>query len=79
MNDSKPSWFDKRIIVATTEREHDAVTYVQRVLRCNETGDMDEDTTSHIRGFQLLFGLRPTGLIDEATARQVNNIFPEGA
>lgn len=72
--DSKPSWFKRTIIRPTTEFEHDAVTHVQRVLRCPETGEMDEGTISHIRGLQQLFGLRVTGYIDEQTARQVDRI-----
>lgn len=72
--DSKPSWFKRTIIRPTTEFEHDAVTHVQRVLRCPETGEMDDGTISHIRGLQQLFGLRVTGYIDEQTARQVDRI-----
>lgn len=75
----KPSWYDKRIITPTTVRERDAVMYVQRVLGCKETGEYDPETQSHIRGFQTLFSLRPTALIDDATAEQINNVFPEGA
>lgn len=72
--DPKPPWFKRTIIRPTTEFEHDAVTHVQRVLRCPETGEMDEGTVSHIRGLQQLFGLRVTGYIDEQTARQVDRI-----
>lgn len=75
----KPSWYRRRIIVASTAEEHEAVIYVQRVLRCKETGVLDPETTSHIRGFQVLFGLRPSGIIDDATAEQINNVWPEGA
>jgi murein L,D-transpeptidase YcbB/YkuD len=75
----KPTWYDRRIIVPASNEEHEAVTYVQRVLRCKETGEMDPETVSHIRGFQVLFGLRPSGIIDDATAEQVNNVWPEGA
>jgi hypothetical protein len=71
--------YKRRIIVATTDAEKEVVIYVQRVLRCNETGVMDEDTKSHLRGLQALFGLRTTGIIDDATAEQIDRIFPEGA
>lgn len=74
-----PSWYRRRIIVASTPEEHEAVTYVQRVLRCKETGELDEETKSHIRGLQTLFGLRSTGIIDDATAEQIQHIWPEGA
>jgi hypothetical protein len=71
--------YKRRIIVATTDAEKEVVIYVQRVLRCNETGIMDDDTKSHLRGLQALFGLRTTGIIDDATAEQIDRIFPEGA
>lgn len=76
---SKPYWYKRRIIVASTAEDHEAVTYVQRVLRCKETGELDEPTKSHIRGFQTLFGLRPTGIIDDATVDQIIHVWPEGA
>lgn len=75
----KPTWYKRRIISASTEQEHEAVIYVQRALRCKETGVLDPETTSHIRGFQVLFGLRPSGIIDDATAEQINHVWPEGA
>lgn len=71
--------YKRRIIVATTDAEKEVVIYVQRVLRCNETGIMDDDTKSHLRGLQALFGLRTTGIIDDATAEQIDRIFPERA
>ncbi len=70
----KPQWFKRDIIEPVTDFEHDAVTHVQRVLRCPETGEMDEVTITHIRGLQMLFGLPITGIIDEATAEQVDRI-----
>lgn len=75
----KPSWFKRTIIRPTTEFEHNAVTHMQRVLRCNETGEMDEATISHIRGLQHLFGLRVTGALDEATAIQIERIRSYGS
>lgn len=75
---SKPSWYQRRIIVPSTEQEHEAVIHVQRALHCKETGVMDPETKSHIRGFQMLFGLRPSGIVDDATAEQINNVWPEG-
>ncbi len=74
-----PSWYKRRIYAPVTDQEHDAVKYVQRVLHCEETGELDAPTVSHIRGFQSLFGLAVTGIIDDATAEQVNNVWPEGA
>lgn len=75
----KPIWYDRRIYAVTTEKERDAVTYVQRVLGLRETGDLDDETKSHIRGLQVLFGLRPTAIIDDETAEQIERIFPYGA
>lgn len=75
----KPAWYDRRIITATTEREREGVAYVQRVLGLPETGDLTEETTSHIRGLQALFGLRTSGIIDDATAEQIERIYPYGA
>lgn len=74
-----PTWYKRRIYAPTSEEEHAAVKYVQRVLHCAETGELDPETVSHIRGFQRLFGLVVTGIIDDATAEQINNVWPEGA
>jgi hypothetical protein len=75
----KPAWYDRRIYAVTTDQEREAVTYVQRVLGLRETGELDEETTSHIRGLQVLFSLRPSGIIDDDTAEQIERIFPYGA
>ncbi len=72
--DEKPTWWKRNIIRPTTEFEHEAVIHVQRILRCPETGEMDEVTVSHIRGLQQLFGLRVTGILDEATAVQIDRL-----
>lgn len=74
----KPTWYKRRIYAPVTEQEHTAVRYVQRVLHCAETGELDSETVSHIRGFQSLFGLTTSGIIDDATAEQINNVWPEG-
>jgi hypothetical protein len=39
-----------------------------------ETAEMDEQTISAIRGLQMLFGLKLTGIIDADTAEQVERI-----
>ena len=75
----KPEWFKRTIIRPSTEFERDAVMHVQRVLRCDVTGEMDDSTVSHIRGLQGLFGLRVTGVLDEATAAQVEKIRSYGS
>lgn len=76
---SNLEWFKRTIIRPTTEFERDAVSHVQRVLRCPVSGEMDEATVSHIRGLQSLFGLRVTGVLDEATASQVERIRTYGS
>jgi len=68
------SWFKRTIIRPTTEFERNAVMHVQRVLRCTVTGEMDESTISHMRGLQSLFKLPVTGVLDRATAEQVEKV-----
>lgn len=75
----KPAWFKKRIIIVTTDVERECVKHVQRVLSLEETGEMDPNTQSKIRGVQYIFGLRPSGILDEATAEEIDRIFPYGA
>lgn len=75
----KPAWYQRRIYAVTNDREREAVTYVQRVLGLQETGELDETTKSHIRGLQALFGLRTSGIIDDDTAEQIERIYPYGA
>ena len=64
----KPEWIKRDIMVATTQFERDAVIHTQRVMRCEETGKLDESTAAHLRALQVLFGLQPTGNLDLATA-----------
>jgi hypothetical protein len=75
----KPSWYERRIYAVTNEQEREAVVYVQRVLGLEESGELNDETKSHIRGLQALFGLRTSGIIDDATAEQIERIFPYGA
>lgn len=76
---SKPVWFKRNIVRPTTEFEKEAVLHAQRVMRCAETAEMDEATVVHLRGFQNLFGLQVTGILDEPTARQLERIRVYGA
>lgn len=71
---SVPPWFHRSIIFPTSERDRETVLHVQRILRVPETGSMDEPTRSHLRGFQSLFGMRPTGVIDEQTAIKIEAV-----
>lgn len=72
--DPRPFWWKREIITPVTPFEIAAVTHAQRVMRCDETGKMDEQTISHLRGIQNLYGLRTTGTLDEATAIQLERM-----
>lgn len=75
----KPIWFKREIIhTPTRPAEIDAVMHVQRVLRCEETGKMDDSTRMHIRGMQVLFNLQPTGSINEETADEIDRLCQPG-
>jgi hypothetical protein len=73
------NWYKRRVIVPVTEADHAAVAYAQRVLGLPETGDMDDETRGHLRGVQSLFKLTVTGILDDATAKKIDEMFPEGA
>jgi hypothetical protein len=72
-------WYRRPVVAPVTQQDRDTVRHVQKVLTIPETGNLDEETSCRIRGLQALFGLRVTGVIDDATARQVDRIWPEGA
>lgn len=71
---SAPLWWKRTIIRPATDFERDAVRLVQRVLMCPITGEMDPATIAHIKGMQNLFGLRPSGILDEASAIQIERL-----
>lgn len=75
----KPVWYTSRIYAVTTPADRDAVLYFQRVFGLKETGELDDGTKSHIRGLQMLEGIRTSGIIDDATAYAIERIFPYGA
>lgn len=75
----KPSWYKKRILTVNNEFDREAVRHIQRVLSLEESGELDERTTMKIRGLQYIFNLPMTGYIDDATAEEVERIFPYGA
>ena len=79
MQDKKPGWYDRRIYAVTTKREREGVLYFQRVFGLPETGELDDGTVSHIRGLQAIAGIRTSGIIDDATAMEIERIFPYGA
>ena len=76
---TKPSWYKRRILTMNNEFDREAVRHVQRVLSLEESGELDERTVMKIRGLQYIFNLPMTGYIDDATAEEVERIFPFGA
>jgi len=76
---TKPSWYNKRILAVNNEFDREAVRHVQRVLSLEESGELDDNTVIKIRGIQYVFNLPMTGIIDDATAEEVERIFPFGA
>lgn len=72
--EGSPDWFERDIIFPVNEFENEAVKYAQRVMRCAETGLMDDVTRSHIQGFQALFKLRVTGILDLETAKKLETV-----
>jgi hypothetical protein len=59
---------------AINEEQKEAVRHVQRVLRVDETGDMDGPTKAVLRGMQSLFGLTVSGCLDAQTAEKIEQI-----
>jgi len=72
--DAEVPWLKRTVIRPVSEFEHDAVSHAQRVMRCPVNGEMDEVTVSHLRGLQRLFGIRVTGVLDKATAQQIDRL-----
>ncbi len=70
-----PDWFENDISYDPfTEFDREAVRHAQRVLRVPETGCLDGPTRAVLRGFQGLFGLRMTGILDLATAQKIEQV-----
>jgi len=68
------SWFTAPVVTVVNETDRVAVRHAQRVLRLEETGDLDSETRAHLRGFQGLFGLRQTGFLDQETALKLETV-----
>jgi peptidoglycan hydrolase-like protein with peptidoglycan-binding domain len=70
---TRPSWFTKPILTDPIKPDDiEGLKHIQRVLHCNDTGKLDEETKLHIRGFQRMMGLRIHGAVDEATASAID-------
>lgn len=71
---NSPEWFTGRVMVVVNEADRVAVRHAQRVLRLEETGELDDQTKAYLRGFQGLFGLPRTAILDEATAIKLEQV-----
>jgi len=69
-----PTWFKNRVMFVINESDREAVRQAQRVLRLDETGELDPETRAHLAGFQSLFQLPQTGIIDEQTAIKLEQV-----
>lgn len=69
-----PSWFVGSTLAPVNEAQRASVRQAQRVLRIDETGDMDANTKAHLRAIQSLMGLPVTGILDEQTAIKIEQI-----
>lgn len=67
-------WYDREFILPATDREHEAVRLVQRVLRVEPTGDLDQATMAALRGFQGVMGIFPSGFLDRKTAEVIDRM-----
>lgn len=74
-----PTWLRRPVVVVTNEKDRFAVLHVQKALGWAETGEMDDAFKSHLRGLQMLFSLPCTGILDEATAEQVERLREYGS
>ena len=69
-----PSWFDGTILFPASDRERDTVRHAQRVMRLDDTGEMDDNTRAALRALQSLFRIKVTGTLDLATALKIEQI-----
>lgn len=72
------TWVTREIISPVSEAEHRAVRRAQRALLLPVTGQMDGMTRASLRGIQRLFGLEPTGTLDEKTAAVLDRLRAPG-
>jgi peptidoglycan hydrolase-like protein with peptidoglycan-binding domain len=61
-------------LAPANEAQRASVRQAQRVLRIDETGDMDSETKASLRALQALFRLPVTGILDAATAIKIEQI-----
>lgn len=74
VEDKTPSWFKPQPPGPYQVYSREVITDIQRTLSVAESGVWDDALTTHIKGLQQLFGLRPTGIIDKGTAIQIERL-----
>lgn len=74
VQDETPSWYKPQPPGPYQVYNQKVITDIQRTLSVPESGVWDAALTTHIKGLQQLFGLRPTGIIDKATAIQIERL-----
>lgn len=74
---STPAWWQSDMYKGDTSP---GVDVVQTRLRAIRTGIYDDQTIVRVRGYQRLFGLPVTGIVDSATAEMIGEAhwFPLG-
>lgn len=72
--DETPSWYKPQSLGPYQVYTREVIVDIQRTLSVPESGVWDAALTTHIKGLQQLFGLRPTGIIDEPTAIQIQRL-----
>lgn len=72
--DVVPGWYKPQPRSPHQVYGADVIRDIQRTLSVAETGEWDASTVSHLKGLQHLFGITPTGVIDEATAIQIERL-----
>jgi hypothetical protein len=69
-----PSWWVGPTLAPVDEAQRASVRHAQRVLRLDESGEMDDITKAGLRAVQALFRLRVTGVLDLPTAEKIEEI-----
>lgn len=69
-----PNWWVGPTLAPANDAQRASVRHAQRVLRIDETGEMDTTTKASLRALQALFGIRVTGILDLATAEKIEQI-----
>jgi hypothetical protein len=72
--DVTPGWYKAQPRSPAQVYRPDVIKDIQRTLQVPETGEMDSATVNHIKGLQHVLDLRPTGIIDEQTAIQIERL-----